>query len=656
MSWRLFGSTLPVFFSLISLSLAQAPQIITVGQEERIGTFGVARLSIAADSLGQPHVVADAGMTPILCFFDKVGSWTQTSFNFQSYYSGTRMLFNPRIEIDTVNNRAWIGGPAVTIEGAAWCGLAVIVRNNVSTAPSQPYVSLHQKICYIDWEPGTISLDPGRPGECIGSSLDGFWARFTYNGVGPSMIARGAGGQMFAGKGGEKNAFVISKTGNYQHPSTGSHGVWHGAVQGYRAWNPSYQNSVRAEQGLEPVAFSAYSRYPIMGGDEVYPAVCPDGKDPLSCFIASDYGSQGGVVLNIWNATRGSMLYPLTANLPIDATGTSGSPRYPPQMAPAKGGGAFICWIRGGRVMLRSMTLEGVFSEERDICAGTVASICTDNDGYLHLVYDIGGGNIAYRKMTVTGAGGSGGLAGAGDVNGDGVPDLVWQQARGSVTNLVLSWNAPSTSAVIGRVSPFQGTTDWRVAAVTDLNLDGVADLIWQNTLGQVYTWFMNADNSIAGSFATYAGVSEWRVVAAGDIDGDDIPDLVWQYPSGQVAIWFMNTNGSRKGNYYTYAGATTWKVVGAGDINKDGVADLVWQYANGQVALWFMNANGSRKSTFTGTRTSPISWQVRAVADMDADGIADLFWQDPATGTVGIWLMQTSGLLKKTFAVSDTP
>src|SRR5690348_14272441 len=80
------------------------------------------------------------------------------------------------------------------------------------------------------------------------------------------------------------------------------------------------------------------------------------------------------------------------------------------------------------------------------------------------------------------------------------------------------------------------GMAGWSVVAVVDVNGDGKPDLIWQNdTTRQLCAWYMGGalGNTCRGAtFLAPAGMGGWRVVGVADINGGGHPDLMWQNES----------------------------------------------------------------------------------------------------------------------------
>jgi hypothetical protein len=184
----------------------------------------------------------------------------------------------------------------------------------------------------------------------------------------------------------------------------------------------------------------------------------------------------------------------------------------------------------------------------------------------------------------------------------------------------------------------------WHVAAIADLNGDGKPDLIWQNTAGTVVVWYMGgADGSTYQSAKQLAGDSSaWKLIAAADLAGNGKADLIWQNTTGTVVAWYMGgTDGSTFLSAKQLAGdSATWHIAAVADLNGDGKQDLIWQNSTGTVVVWYMGgADGSVYQSAKQLAGDSTAWKLVAAADMDANGYADLLWQN-TSGTVVAWYM----------------
>jgi hypothetical protein len=55
---------------------------------------------------------------------------------------------------------------------------------------------------------------------------------------------------------------------------------------------------------------------------------------------------------------------------------------------------------------------------------------------------------------------------------------------------------------------------DWKIRAVGDLNGDDMPDLIWQHRIdGRVAVWLMNGTNLISGSVIAQVADTNWEIV-----------------------------------------------------------------------------------------------------------------------------------------------
>jgi hypothetical protein len=235
-----------------------------------------------------------------------------------------------------------------------------------------------------------------------------------------------------------------------------------------------------------------------------------------------------------------------------------------------------------------------------------------------------------------------------GDFNLAGHTDLLWQNTS---AGLVYIWYLGGAQGDVYQSSAgMAAPAGWNLVGAADLNLDGYPDLIWQNaTTGQALVWYMGgAGGNVYQSFGwlNSGDLPGWTLVAAVDLNGDGHPDLIWRNNStGQVAAWYM---GGAGGNIYQSFGwlnsgnLSGWTLVGVADFNGDGHPDLMWQSnTTGQVAVWYMGgAQGNVYQSFGWLNSGNLSgWTVVGAADLNLDGHPDLIWQD-TTGQVAVWYM----------------
>lgn len=245
--------------------------------------------------------------------------------------------------------------------------------------------------------------------------------------------------------------------------------------------------------------------------------------------------------------------------------------------------------------------------------------------------------------------------AGIGDLDGDGVNDLVVASLNamgdvgfGAVDILFMSSDGTvrSTSSIASGVNGGPNLDDgetfgWSVVSLGDLDGDGVTDLAVGGNQdnadgdgrGSVFILHLNSDGTVKSSTKignglnggpTLANFSDFgfAVAAIGDIDNDSIPDLAASAPgesnsSGAIYILRLNADGSVKSSTRVAdgvnGGPTTAdgdefgdSLASVGDLNLDGVNDLAVGSplnstggpARGAVHILFMNADGTVDSS----------------------------------------------------------
>jgi len=247
-------------------------------------------------------------------------------------------------------------------------------------------------------------------------------------------------------------------------------------------------------------------------------------------------------------------------------------------------------------------------------------------------------------------------VAGAGDVNGDGAPDLLVgapEQDEGSGSNQGQVFVFSGTD---GRLLLTLVSTDRRsavrfgsaVAAAGDVNGDGAPDLLVGNMFGSgEVEVFSGADGSLLPTLDP-PDTAGRAVAGIGDVNGDGAPDLLVGAPSADVGGEFD------QGRAFVFSGSDASllraldlpipetgaelgsSVAGAGDVNGDGVPDILAgapgrDVAGGELnqgqAFVFSGADASVLLTLDDPNPDSLAGfgeVVAGIGDVDRDGAPD--------------------------------
>lgn len=392
MKSSLVTATFVLLFSGIIFAQTQAPRVGLIGEEERVASVFMERPSVATDSLGQPHMVCDAGGDTRFMKFHKVnGAWSGGIFAVGARggrYNASR-LYVGQIEIDS-RDRAWVSCKFGVKEYGTMYGQGVWLFKDVATTPT-PKEQFFRFVCVYKGM-GVISTDAKYPDQGIVIGTFGNYA----------ILDAAAGqtlktGSLNNGPGGEK---VRARVASYA-PRFGAvpgqvyaDGIWHTAMNGYSACSSKYQNSARYKAGAGPVTWADYSTYPQQGADFSHPGMGIDLINPQLAYIGSVFNNK--LCVNIWNGSQ--MLFP-SSSLKILDFNAAYEARHGIAFAPAPTGGTFVFWSGSGRIKMTWLSPAGEAAETLDVSAGRSPAATTDRYGNLHLVYYNGG--IQYRKILV---------------------------------------------------------------------------------------------------------------------------------------------------------------------------------------------------------------------------------------------------------------
>ncbi|WP_169806056.1 beta strand repeat-containing protein, partial [Azohydromonas lata] len=306
------------------------------------------------------------------------------------------------------------------------------------------------------------------------------------------------------------------------------------------------------------------------------------------------------------------------------------------------------------------LSAEGQWMERGAITVGGQAYRVYDDRAGAQLIVD----EDVTRNFTVEAASwsltvsGGGSVNSAGDVNGDGLADLI--AATGTGRSYVVfgrsgtaavELSAPGAGSAM--VINASGAGDCSIAKAGDVNGDGLGDVIVSTGAGNAYVVFGRSgaapvelsavaagDGGFAISGQSAGELAGAGVAAVGDVNGDGLGDVLLGTRTGRSYVVFGRSSRAPWDLLAVAAGSGGFTVNGqgegevsigsVGDVNGDGLADLAVGTAGGRAYVVYgrsgtarveLSALGAGGLAINGTDVVNVS----GAGDVNGDGLADL-------------------------------
>ncbi|WP_193788942.1 beta strand repeat-containing protein, partial [Zavarzinella formosa] len=211
-----------------------------------------------------------------------------------------------------------------------------------------------------------------------------------------------------------------------------------------------------------------------------------------------------------------------------------------------------------------------------------------------------------------------------GDVNGDGKLDIVTANEFSNNVSVLLGTGTGS----FGAAANFAVGTTPRSVAIGDVNGDGKLDIVAANINDNNVSVLLGTGNGSFGAAASFAAGTTPSSVAIGDVNDDGKPDIVTANLHGNNVSVLLGTGDGSFGAATNFAVGTTPRSVAIGDVNGDGKPDLVVANVNdNNVSVLLGTGNGSfgAANNFTGVGTP----RLVVIGDINGDGKPDVVAAD---------------------------
>ncbi|MBB5439954.1 hypothetical protein HDC92_003650 [Pedobacter sp. AK017] len=224
----------------------------------------------------------------------------------------------------------------------------------------------------------------------------------------------------------------------------------------------------------------------------------------------------------------------------------------------------------------------------------------------------------------------------AGDMNGDGVDELIILRNGAGITNILvykIPLNFSGAVTLLASIQVGSGLYNYKGIAAGDFDGDGKAELVVAKDAHSQFIFYALSGSSLVLkgyiNLPDGAAVNQWGGVAAGDLDGDGkaefmavrngsgSDDDILVYKVSGTSTWTVNAAGS-----FNYAGGTThypWLGVTIGEFDQDktnGKEFVLYKNSSSYFSYHHYNGTGTAPSLLsTQDFSSETAWPWTGIA-----------------------------------------